>query len=128
MIGYSIMAVAVCGLAISRPLEIANRVIHFDSAISGLIYILMNPIYYALAMLLGPSYPAFVGMLGGLSALLISTTIALLICGTLPGRVFFTNWDMRLVGAAPLEALDTPIDPDEPMIPVDHGFVDPEDM
>ena len=128
LLGFCIMAFALCGLAISRPLDLANRVIHFDSAISGLIYILMNPIYFALAMFLGPSYPAFVGLLGGLSAFIISATVALLICGTLPGRVFFTNWDMRLVGATPLEALDTPVDPDEPMIPVDHGFVDPEDI
>ena len=128
MIGYSIMAFAICGLAISLPLEIANRVVHFDSAISGLIYILMDPIYYLFVIFMGARYPAFVGLLGGLASFLVSSLIALLICGTLPGRVFFTNWDMRLVGAAPLEALDTPVDPDEPMIPVDHGFVDPEDM
>ena len=128
MIGFGVMAFAVCGLAISIPIGIANRVIHFDSAISGLIYILMNPIYYVLVIFLFANYPAFIGMLGGIASFLISTLIALLICGTLPGKVFFTNWDMRLEGAAPLEALDTPVDPVEPMIPVDHGFVDPEDM
>ena len=52
MFGYGIMAVAVCGLAISIPIERPNRIIHFDSAISGLIYVLMNPIYYGLVILL----------------------------------------------------------------------------
>ena len=42
MIGYGVMAVAVCGLAISLPIGAPNRVVHFDSAISGLIYVLMK--------------------------------------------------------------------------------------
>jgi len=122
MIGFGIMAVAVCGLAISIPLGTANRVIHFDSAISGLIYILMNPIYYAIAIFLGASNPDFVSMLGGIVAFIASALIALIICGTLPGRVFFTNWDMRLAGAVNLEELDNS-DNDESGLPppVDHG-------
>ena len=122
MIGFAIMAVAACGLAISIPLGTANRVIHFDSAISGLIYILMNPIYYALVIFLGRSHPDFVGMLGGIVAFLASVILAVILCGTLPGRVFFTNWDMRLSGAVNLEELDES-DNDEsgPPPPVDHG-------
>lgn len=122
MIGFAIMAVAVCGLAISIPLGTANRVIHFDSAISGLIYILMNPIYCAIVFFLSRSHPDFVSLLGGIVAFIASALIALIICGTLPGRVFFTNWDMRLAGAVNLEELDNS-DNDEsgPPPPVDHG-------
>ena len=103
MIGFGIMAVAVCGLAISIPIERPNRVIHFDSAISGLIYVLMNPVYYGLALVLISRYPDFVTMIGGIAAFLISLILALIMCGTLPGRVFFTNWDMRLADAVELE-------------------------
>ena len=103
MIGYTIMAVAVCGLAISIPIGVGNRVVHFDSAISGFIYVFMNPIYYALIIFLGSSYPKFFGMLGGPAALLASFLLALILCSTLPGRVFFTNWDQRLSGAVLIE-------------------------
>ena len=106
MIGFGIMAVAVCGLAISIPIERPNRVIHFDSAISGLIYVLMNPVYYGLALVLISRYPDFVTMIGGIAAFLISFGLALLLCGTLPGRVFFTNWDMRLADAVEVDELD----------------------
>ena len=130
MIGFAIMAVAVCGLAISLPLGTGNRVIHFDSAISGLIYILMNPIYYAMVIFLGASHPDFVGMLGGIVAFLASAILAIILCGTLPGRVFFTNWEMRLAGAPTLEEVEIASDtevPDEPEKPIDRGFIDPED-
>ncbi|MBR4914502.1 MAG: acyltransferase family protein [Clostridiales bacterium] len=106
MIGFGIMAVAVCGLAISIPIERPNRVIHFDSAISGLIYVLMNPVYYGLALVLISRYPDFVTMIGGIAAFLISLILALILCGTLPGRVFFTNWDMRLADAVEVDELD----------------------
>ena len=106
MIGYGIMAVAVCGLAISIPIERPNRVIHFDSAISGFIYVLMNPIYNCLYLVLVVNYPEFVSMLGGLAAFIISLGLTLLLCGTLPGRVFFTNWDMRLADAVEVDELD----------------------
>lgn len=103
MIGFGIMAVAVCGLAISIPIERPNRIIHFDSAISGIIYVLMNPVYYTLVLLLAEAHSDFLTMLGGLAAFLISFICALVLCGTLPGRVFFTNWDMRLADAVELE-------------------------
>lgn len=103
MIGFGIMAFAACGLAISIPIERPNRVIHFDSAISGLIYVLMNPVFYMLVIALFAEHQDFVTLLGGLAAFLISLGLALLLCGTLPGRVFFTNWDMRLADAVELE-------------------------
>ena len=106
MIGFGIMAVAVCGLAISIPINRPNRIIHFDSALTGFIYMLMNPIYYVLVIFLAANYTRFVTMLGGLSAFLISFALALLLCGTLPGRVFFTNWDQRLEGAVEVDELD----------------------
>lgn len=130
MLGFAIMAVAVCGLAISIPLGTGNRVIHFDSAISGLIYILMNPIYYAMVIFLGASHPDFVSLLGGIVAFLASAILAIILCGTLPGRVFFTNWEMRLAGAPTLEEVEIASDtevPDEPEKPIDRGFIDPED-
>ena len=106
MIGYGIMAVAVCGLAISIPIYTPNRIIHFDSAISGFIYVLMNPMYYALVFFLAASYPKFVILLGGLTAFLISFGLAMILCGTLPGRAFFTNWDMRLADAVEVDDED----------------------
>lgn len=106
MFGYGIMAVAVCGLAISIPIERPNRIIHFDSAISGIIYILMNPIYYGLFILLVRDHQDFIRLLGGLTAFLASFLLALVLCGTLPGRVFFTNWDMRLADAVEVDDLD----------------------
>ncbi len=112
MIGYGIMAVAVCGLAISIPINRPNRVIHFDSAISGFIYVLMNPIYCLLVFFLKSKYPVFVSMIGGFAAFLISLLLALILCGTLLGRVFFTNWDMRLADAVVLDD-----DDDEPLQP-----------
>ena len=106
MIGYGIMAVAVCGLAISIPIYTPNRIIHFDSSISGLIYVLMNPVYYAIVILLAASYTNFVLLLGGLTAFLISFGLAMILCGTLPGRAFFTNWDMRLADAVEVDDED----------------------
>ena len=118
MIGFCIMAVAVCGLAISIPINRPNRIIHFDSAISGLIYVFMNPIYFWLGLFLSANYSSFVKYACGPAALLISFLLALILCGTLPGRVFFTNWDMRLANAVELDDDDDdePIQP--PMPPV----------
>ena len=106
MIGYTIMAVAVCGLAISIPIGVGNRVVHFDSAISGFIYVFMNPVYYALIFFFGAMSPEFFSMLGGVTALLASFLLSLILCSTLPGKVFFTNWDQRLDGAVVLEEDD----------------------
>ena len=106
MIGYGIMAVAVYGLAISIPIGSGNRIVHFDSAVSGLIYILMNPVYYVLVVVLGAGHLDFLTSFGGLAAYLASIVIALIIARTLPARVFFTNWDQRLAGAVNIEEMD----------------------
>lgn len=106
MIGYGVMAIAACGLAISIPIGAPNRLVHFDSAISGLIYVLMNPAYYILVLFLGVDHLDFIRLLGGLTAFLASFLLALVLCGTLPGRVFFTNWDMRLADAVEVDDLD----------------------
>ena len=115
MIGFGIMAVAVCGLAISIPINRPNRIIHYDSAISGLIYVFMNPVYYWFGLLLSANYSNFVRYASGPVALLLSIILALILCGTLPGRVFFTNWDMRLAGAVEVDIDDD--DDDEPLTP-----------
>ncbi len=106
MIGFTIMAVAACGLAISIPIGVGNRVVHFDSAISGFIYVFMNPVYYALIIFFGAMSPEFFSILGGVAAFLASFILALILCSTLPGRVFFTNWDQRLAGAVVLDDED----------------------
>ena len=116
LIGFGVMAVAVCGLAISLPIGKANRVIHFDSAISGLMYIIMNPIYCLLVFFLGNQHLDFLTMLGGLSAFLISFLLALILCGIPPVRLFFTNWDMRLKDAVVIDDEDDD-DDDEPIQP-----------
>ena len=117
MIGFGIMAVAVCGLAISIPINRPNRIIHYDSAISGLIYVFMSPVYYWLGLLLFENYQNFVRYASGPVALLVSIIFALVLCGTLPGRVFFTNWDMRLAGAVEVDIDDDDDDDDEPLTP-----------
>ena len=103
MIGYGIMAVAVCGLAISIPVNAGNRLFHFDSAISGLIYVFMNPLYYGIWIFVGMKNQYFFELMGGLAAFLVSVFLAFILCGTLPGRVFFTNWDMRLADAVEVD-------------------------
>ena len=127
MLGFGIMAVALCGLAISIPIGRPNRIVHFDSAISGLIYVFMNPIYYVIAMFLKLSKPFFVDLLGGPAALLISFFLALILCGTPLGKIFFTNWDMRLADAV---VVDDDDDDDEPlrpnMPPVRGPRIDPD--
>lgn len=121
MIGFCIMAVAVCGLAISIPISSPNRIIHFDSAISGLIYVFMNPVYFWLGLLLAANYPAFIKYASGPIALIISFLLAIVLCGTLPGRVFFTNWDMRLAGAVVLDDDDDDDEPLQPTMPPVRG-------
>lgn len=118
LIGFGVMAVAVCGLAISIPIGKGNRVIHFDSAISGIVYVFMNPVYCLLVFFLGNQYLDFLRMLGGLSAFLISFLFALILCGTPLARLMFTTWDMRLANAVELDDDDDdePIQP--PMPPV----------
>jgi len=118
LIGFGVMAVAVCGLAISIPIGKGNRVIHFDSAISGIVYVFMNPVYCLLVFFLGNQYLDFLRMMGGLSAFLISFLFALILCGTPLARLMFTTWDMRLANAVELDDDDDdePIQP--PMPPV----------
>ena len=127
MIGFCIMAVAVCGLAISIPVNRPNPIIHFDSAISGFIYVFMNPIYYWFGLLLSANYPSFIQYASGPVALLISFFIALILCFTPLGKIFFTNWDMRLAGAV---VVDDDDDDDEPlrpnMPPVRGPRIDPD--
>ena len=112
MIGYAFMAVAACGLAVSIPITKGNRIVHFDSAISGFIYVLMNPIYCLLVVFVSPMYPTLSGAIYGPAALLISALLALIFCSMLPGRVFFTNWGMRLAGNVSPSDVD-----DEPSLP-----------
>ena len=59
-------------------------------------------------------------MLGGPAAFLAGMILALILCGTLPGRVFFTNWGMRLAGAMNVDEIDD--GPSLPPTPDDNVF------
>ncbi|MBR2523163.1 MAG: acyltransferase [Clostridiales bacterium] len=106
MIGYGIMAFAICSFCLSIQIASGNRVVHFDPSISGLIYIFMNPIYYALVLFLGYQHLDFLAYFGGLTALLASVVLALILAGTPFSRICFSNWDQRLAGAMTEEEMD----------------------
>lgn len=96
MIGYGIMAFALCCWALSVKFETPNRIVHFDPAISGFVYVFMNPVYCLLIMFLGAQYPYFAYYMGVVAAWLISVVIALLLSPTGFSDLFYSNWEMRL--------------------------------
>ena len=90
MIGFGIMAVAACGLAISRP-EGKNTVItRFDTALSGMICIFMDPLYYLIGFLAGGRFPGLFSLFGGLAALAVSILLALVLRKNKLARILFT--------------------------------------
>lgn len=88
MIGYGVMAFAACGLAISNPLgrdnPVTSALTYSDPRLSGVIYMLMDPIFYILVLIAGSKYLDIVTRFGGLAALAVSTLIAFLIKNTKP--------------------------------------------
>ena len=85
-IAYVITAVAVCGLALSKPLgsdsPLTAFLTHFDPVLSGIIYILMVPLYYIVGVLImyfcGVGYYKMITYFGGMGAYALSLVIALL--------------------------------------------------
>ena len=96
MIGFGVMAVCACGFALSIPIENGNRIVHYDPAIAGFTYIFMNPLYYVQVIFLGAQHPDFVAYAGGITALVVSVILALILVGTKFAYLLFTNWDMRM--------------------------------
>lgn len=96
MIGFGIMAFACCCLALSIPFETPTRVIHFDPAISGFMYVFLNPIYCLLIIFTGAQFPRFAYYLGGIAALIISFVLSFLLVPTRFSDLFYSNWEMRL--------------------------------
>ncbi|MBP3811287.1 MAG: acyltransferase [Clostridiales bacterium] len=95
-IGYGVMAFALCCWALSVPFVTPNRIVHFDPAMSGFVYIFMNPVYCLLIMFLGAQYPYFAYYMGVIAAWLISVVIAFLLTPTRFSDLFYSNWEMRL--------------------------------
>ena len=96
MIGFGIMAFACAAFALSWTFKRPNLILHFDPSISGFIYILMNPVYCLLLIFLGSKYPLFAYYGAGITALVISFVVALLVTPTRFSDMFFSNWDMRM--------------------------------
>lgn len=96
MMGYGVMALAVCCFALSVPFEVPNRILHFDPSLSGLMYIFLNPVYCLLMIFVGAMYPRFAYYMCGITALVVSFVLAFLISPTRLSDLFFTNWEMRL--------------------------------
>ena len=96
VIGYGIMAFVSATFALSCSFSNPNPLIHFDPALSGFMYILMNPVYCLLIIFLGAKYPLFAYYGAGIAALVISFVVALLVTPTRFSDLFFSNWEMRM--------------------------------
>ena len=78
MAGYGLMAFAACGLALSRPTGSHTRITRYDTVLSGLICMFMDPVYCLLGILLESRAGVFFVYCGGIAALLISAVLAYL--------------------------------------------------
>ena len=76
-VGYGVMAFAVCCWAVTHPHVKLVSFIPRETAFTGLIYALTNPIYYVPGFLAGGILFSFVSAYGGLGALFFSTLISL---------------------------------------------------
>ena len=94
MIGYGIMAFAACGFALSRPLAnesvITAVLTQFDPVLSGIIYILMDPVFYMIGLLLGSGHMSLISAFGGLAAYAISILVALLLKNLKPIKLLYS--------------------------------------
>ena len=90
MIGYGIMAFSACGLALTAPEMISTRITYYDTALSGLIYIFMDPLYYAIGLIVGRIDLGVVLYLGGIIALVASIVLAFILRKSIIARAFFT--------------------------------------
>ena len=94
MIGFGLMAAALCGLAISKPLGSENAftslVTHFDPVLSGIIYMLLDPLYYLIGLLAGSGNLEIFSRFGSLAALAASVLLAFLLKNTKLFKAFFS--------------------------------------
>ena len=93
MIGYGIMALAVCGIALSTPDAFSLRISYYDTAISGIAYMLIDPFYYIIGLIVGHFNMAFVVYFCGIAALLLSLVISFILRKSIIARMFFTSSD-----------------------------------
>lgn len=77
MIGYGVMAFALCGFTISHPELPPSRITFHDTACSSLIYALMDPIFYIAGLVAGSSHLVLIAQFGGIGAWLVSILISL---------------------------------------------------
>ena len=94
VIGYGIMAVAACGLVLSKPVgretPTTAFITHFDPVLSGVIYMLMDPLFYIIGLFLGGGHIGFIYYFGGLTALAVSIMIACMIKNFKPLKAFYS--------------------------------------
>lgn len=76
MIGYGVMAVAVCCMALSKPMGHLNPITYFDTELSGVIYLFIEPIYYALGLIAGKDNFGLFAYFGGIAAYLVCIMLA----------------------------------------------------
>ena len=93
MIGYGLMALAASGMALAHPDAFSTRITYYDTSLSGIIYLLIDLIYYIIGIVIGDINISFVMYFGGITALLISLIISFTLRKNSITRVFFTNWN-----------------------------------
>ena len=97
MIGYAVMAFSACGLAVTNPkaIQMNISITRYDTAFSGMIYIFLEPIYYALVLFFrGEDIDIFTKYLG-IAAFLLSILIAVILKKSFIATIFFSKWDER---------------------------------
>ena len=97
MLGYGVMAFAACSLAFTNPEAYSTLFSFFDSTLSGIIYFVIDPLFYLLAMVTGRFIPGIVVNFGGLIALAVSILLAILLKNTILAKVFFTTTDLSVI-------------------------------
>ena len=94
MIGYGIMALSACGLVISRPLGRETKttaiMTQFDPVLSGIIYLLMDPLFYAIGIFLNGRHMWAFSLFGGLAAYALSILLAMMFKNSRFNKAFFS--------------------------------------
>lgn len=96
MIGYGIMAFSACGLAVSNPKAKSSHLTNYDTALSGIIYIFMDPIYYVMGLIAGYENIGYFSYFGGLLALISSILLSLLLRKSFIATQFFSYRKHRI--------------------------------
>ena len=97
MLGYGIMAFSACGLAISNTdaLSEYTSFVLYDTALSGFIYIFMDPIYYVTGLIALSENISYFSYFGGIAAFLLSILPALLLKKSIIATAFFSSHKQR---------------------------------